>query len=53
MPKEITLNLCHLMTHLMMSGNFKTHNLGRFKIQAVMQKVLSNNQNSVMQFITP
>lgn len=53
MPKEITLNLCHLMTHLMMSGNFKTHNLGRLKIQAVMQKVLSNNQNSVMQFIIP
>lgn len=52
MPKEITLNLCHLMTHLM-SGNFKTHNLGRLKIQAVMQKVFSNNQNSVMQFIIP
>lgn len=54
MPKKkITLNLCHYGAHLMMSGHFKTHNLGRLKIQAVMQKVFSNNQNSVMQFIIP
>lgn len=49
MPKKITLNLCHYGAHLMMSGHFKTHNLGRLK----MQKVFSNNQNRVMQFIIP